>query len=321
MKVILTGSIAFDYLMRFPGVFKDCILPEHLEKISLSFLVDDMVRQYGGVGANIAYTMALLGEKPYMFSTAGQDFPEYAHRLEGFGVDTRGVRIIPTKFTASFFVNTDLTSAQIASFYTGAMADSAELSLSEADYDADDFVMVSPTDPRAMERYIDEAKNLDLRMLFDPGQQIIRMQDEAIRRGIENAYGLFVNAYEFELLRKHSVMSEDEILEAPEFAVVTLGKDGARIHSHGQDIYVPVVKDVNVVDPTGVGDAFRAGFLCGYLHGKNLKLCGEMGSTTAALCIAQNGTQNHRFTIEEYKRYFREYFDDQGQLDDLGTNL
>jgi len=125
MKIILTGSIAFDYLMRFPGYFKDHILPDHLDNISLSFLVDDMVRHYGGVGANIAYTLALLGEQPYLFSAAGQDFPEYGRRLEALGVDCSGVRIIPDKFTASFFVNTDLSNAQIASFYTGAMADAA----------------------------------------------------------------------------------------------------------------------------------------------------------------------------------------------------
>lgn len=317
MKTILTGSIAFDYLMRFPGYFKECILPEHLDKISLSFLVDDMVKQYGGVGANIAYTMALLGERPYLFSTVGQDFSEYACRLESLGVDTSGVKIIPDKFTASFFATTDLSNAQIASFYTGAMADSAEFPLSESRYERDDFVMISPTDPRAMERYIDEAKKLNLHSLFDPGQQIIRMGAETLRRGITSAYGLFVNEYEFQLLQKHSGLSESEILDYPEFSVVTLGKNGAKLHSRTEDIYIPIIEDAKVIDPTGVGDAFRGGFMCGYMRGKSLKLCGEIGTTTAALCIAQNGPQNHKFTKDEFKHYFRQYFDDQGQLDDL----
>ena len=246
------GSIAFDYLMRFPGYFKEHILPEHLEKISLSFLVDDMVRQYGGVGANIAYNLALLGERPLLFSTAGQDFPEYGRRLEQLGVDVSGVRVSETKFTASFFVNTDLSNAQIASFYTGAMADAADLPLSEAHARPGDFVVNSPSDPRAMERYIDEAKQLGLRTIFDPGQQIIRMNGEALRRGILNAHGLFVNEYEFELLQKHSGLTAEEILCHPEFTVITLGKHGARVHTCREDIHVPIIEEG--VGLTGVGD-------------------------------------------------------------------
>lgn len=317
MKIILTGSIAFDYLMRFPGYFKDHILPEHLDKISLSFLVDDMVRHYGGVGANIAYTLALLGEHPLLFSTAGQDFPEYCHRLEALGVDCSGVRIIADKFTASFFVNTDLANAQIASFYTGAMADAAELPLSEANSQPGDIVVNSPSDPRAMERYIDEAQRLDLRSIFDPGQQIIRMSHASLRRGILTAHGLFVNAYEFELLQKHSGLSAAEILDTPQFSVITLGKDGARIHTQSEDFVVPIIAEAPVVDPTGVGDAFRGGFLFGYLHGKSMQVCGEMGTTAAAYCIACKGTQNHHFTRNEFIQTYRRYFDDQGQLDDL----
>jgi adenosine kinase len=258
MKIVLTGSIAFDYLMRFPGYFKDHILPEHLEKISLSFLVEDMVRQYGGVGANIAYTLALLGEKPLLFSTAGQDFPEYGRRLEQVGVDVSGVRVSDTKFTASFFVNTDLSNAQIASFYTGAMADAADLPLSEAHLQSGDYVVNSPSDPLAMARYIDEAKQLGLRSIFDPGQQIIRMNGEALRKGILNAHGLFVNEYEFELLQKHTGLSPEEILCHPEFTVITLGKDGARVHTCREDLRIPIIDEAPLVDPNGVGDAFRA---------------------------------------------------------------
>jgi adenosine kinase len=303
--------------MRFPGYFKDHILPDHLDNISLSFLVDDMVRHYGGVGANIAYTLALLGEHPNLFSAAGQDFPEYGRRLEALGVDCSGVRIIPDKFTASFFVNTDLSNAQIASFYTGAMADAADLPLTEAESQPGDYVVNSPSDPRAMERYIDEAQQLGLHSIFDPGQQIIRMGHDALRQGTLYAHGLFVNAYEFELLQKHSGLSEAEILDAPEFSVITLGKKGARVHTHIEDFVVPIIAEAPVVDPTGVGDAFRAGFLFGYLHGKSMRVCGELGTTAAAYCIACNGTQNHFFTPQEFKNYFRRYFDDQGQLDDL----
>lgn len=267
MKVILTGSIAFDYLMKFPGLFKDTILPEHIEKISLSFLVHEMIRQDGGVGGNIAYSLAMLGGNAYLFSTAGQDFGEYRQRLDSVGVDTSGVKIIPDKFTASFFATTDLSNAQIASFYTGAMADSAELSLHEADFEKDDFVMISPTDPVSMKRYIRECQDLGLRMLFDPGQQIISMDKEDIIAGVNSAHGIFVNEYEFELLQNKTGFSAEEIISKPTFCVVTLGGNGAKVYANGEEYFIPIVKGIEVVDPTGVGDAFRAGFLRGYMGG------------------------------------------------------
>ncbi|NLG40638.1 MAG: carbohydrate kinase family protein [Chloroflexi bacterium] len=320
MKVILTGSIAIDYLMKFPGLFSDHLLPEHLDKVSLSFLVPELSRRDGGVGANIAYTLAMLGGKACLFSTAGQDFPEYAKRLEAVGVDTSSVRIIPEKFTASFFATTDQHNAQIASFYTGAMADSANLSLKEAPYDCDDFVMISPTDPSAMARYIEEALELCLKTLFDPGQQVISVDADLLRRGLDCANGLFVNEYEFELMQKHTGYSETELLAKPVFSVITLGERGVRVNSAEGDIYVPALTGLNIVDPTGVGDAFRGGFLRGYLAGLSLKTCAEMGTVTAAACIQQNGTQVHHFTWDEFVTEYRKHFDDQGELDTIGKS-
>lgn len=315
MKVILTGSIAFDYLMRFPGYFKDHILPEHLNKISLSFLVEDMVRQYGGVSANIAYTLAMLGGHAKIYSAAGQDFPEYGRHLQEVGVDITGVWIVPNKFTASFFVNTDLANSQIASFYTGAMSDSVEMQLADSCYESDDYVMISPTDPRAMKMYIDESKQLGIKMLFDPGQQIVRMDGETLKQGIMNSYGLFANDYEFELLQKTTGMSASQIMDAPHFTVITLGAEGARVVGKGEEYLVPAIEEASVVDPTGVGDAFRAGFMRGYMEGFGLELCGQMGTVSATLCLAHSGSQSHRFNIESFKSYFRRYFDDQGKLE------
>mgnify|MGYP001372824835 CR=1 FL=1 len=317
MKVILTGSIAFDYLMYFPGYFKDHILTESLHKISLSFLVEDMVKRFGGVGANIAYNLALLGGKPYLYSAAGQDFGDFDKHLRRYGVDTSGVYINPDKFTASFFQNTDLGQAQIASFYTGAMADSAHMPLSEAAYEPGDLVLVSPSDPRAMDSYLDDCEGLGLKMVFDPGQQIVRMDAEMMHKGIEKAYGLFVNDYEFELLQKGTGLSADEILHKPEFCVVTLGKEGARVVTENEDTLVPVIPDVKVVDPTGVGDAFRGGFLRGYLLGWPMRTCAEMGATIAAYCLAEHGTQEHQFTWKQFKDYYRQNFDDDGLLDTI----
>lgn len=315
MKVILTGSIAIDYLMKFPGLFSKHILAEHLDKVSLSFLVHEMARHDGGVGANIAYNLAMLGGKAYLFSTAGQDFPEYGARLQKAGVDVRGVRIIPDKYTASFFCNTDQNNAQIASFYTGAMADSANYSLKEADIDPDDFVMVSPTDPGAMERYIRESAEMGLRMLFDPGQQIVSMNPEVLRLGLDSAYGFFVNEYEFELLQRHTGRSAKEIIERTPLSVVTLGSNGARLCNREAEVVVPAISGLNVQDPTGVGDAFRGAFLRGYMAGLSLQVCGEMGTVMAAACLVENGTQKHAFTLDSFKTAYRVHFDDHGELD------
>lgn len=318
MKVILTGSIAFDYLMKFPGLFKDHLLPEHLDKVSLSFLVPELSKRDGGVGANIAYTLAMLGGKACLFSTAGQDFPEYAKRLEVVGVDTSSVRIVPDKFTASFFATTDRSNAQIASFYTGAMANAAELSLRDAPYEADDLVMISPTDPTAMARLIEEAIELGLKTIFDPGQQVISVDAALLRRGLETAHGLFVNEYEFELVQKHTGYSAAELLKKPVFSVITLGEKGARVVAKDLNLIVPVLKGLNIVDPTGVGDAFRGGFLRGYMAGLSLKVCAEMGTITAAACIQQDGTQIHRLNWDGFVREYRKHFDDQGELDKIG---
>jgi len=317
MKAILTGSIAFDYLMQFPGLFKDCLIAEHLDKVSLSFLVHDMIKQDGGVGPNIAYTLAMLGGEAYLFSTAGQDFGEYSNRLKKLGVDTSGVKIIPEKFTASFFATTDRSNAQIATFYTGAMADSANLSLAEAKYQPDDFVMVSPTDPGAMRRCIREAPELGLRMLFDPGQQIISLDQQSLRDGVEHAHGVFINEYEFELLQTHTGWSAEEILAKPVFTVVTLAEHGARVVAEGVDCVVPAISGIVVKDPTGVGDAFRGGFLRAYMAGLPLKVCVEVGNTAAAYCIQEVGPQCHKYTWDEFVAFYREHFDDEGLLDDI----
>lgn len=316
MTIVLTGSTAFDYLMKFPGYFKDHILPEHLDKISLSFLVDDMVRQRGGVGANIAYNLALLGAKPLLISNAGQDFSDYKLFLESIGVDTSGVEISQDKFTASFFVNTDLSNAQIASFYAGAMADATKVSLMNKGLTRKDLVVISPNEPSAMGKYCQECFQMGVPYIFDPGQQIIRMTGEDLKFGVSHAHALFVNEYEFQLLQKHTGMSEAAILAAPAFTVITLGENGSRIHSkEGQEYLVPVVVPEKIQDPTGVGDAYRGGFLRGYLANLSFEICGKMGSLAATYCLEQSGTQNHSYKVNEFVNRFRTHFNDRRAID------
>lgn len=318
MSIILTGSIAFDYLMSFPGYFKDHILPEHLESISLSFLVDEMVKRPGGVAANIAYTLGLLRETPRLVGTAGVDFGEYRQILEEAGVDTSGVKIIDDKFTASFFANTDRSNAQIASFYAGAMANAAEISLKDLDLSKDDLVMISPNAPDAMIQYALECQELGVPYIFDPSQQVVRLDEDGLKQGITGAYALFANEYEFELIQKHSKLNADEIMESVKFAVITLGEKGSCIYEDGKlRGEVQTFPPAQIKDPTGVGDAFRAGFLKGYLSGLDLLLCAQMGALAATYCLEEMGTQTHCYCMKDFVARFRTEFDDKGALDGL----
>jgi adenosine kinase len=319
MKTILTGSIAYDYLMTFPGYFRDHILPDHLDNISLSFLVDSMVRQKGGVSPNIAYNMALLGEKPIIFGTVGEDFDSYGAWLESKGINTSYIKVIPGEFTASFFANTDLSNAQIASFYTGAMAYSADLSLAGVASENPDLCVISPNDPTAMERYTIECQQMKIPYLYDPSQQIVRIKPEILKQGVVGARYLFVNEYEFELLQKHTGIKADEMKKYVEIMVVTLGEKGAVVYTGDKEYAIKAVPPQKIADPTGVGDAFRAGFLKGLSLQLDPMTCGQMGALAATYCLEQRGTQNHFYTPSEYVQRYRQHFSDNGALDVLGN--
>lgn len=315
MNIVLTGSVAFDYLMIFPGYFRDHILPDKLETISLSFLVEDMIRLRGGTAPNIAYTLALLGIRARLFATVGEDFEEYRSWLESKGVDTSWAKVIPGVFTASFFANTDRANAQIASFYPGAMAFASQLSLHELDNDPPDFVVVSPNDPVAMIRYVDECQELNLPYLYDPSQQIVRLTAEDLRRGIEGAHAVFVNDYEYALIRKMTGMSSSELLSHVRFVVVTRGEEGAMIYSREGEINIPVVEPEKIADPTGVGDAFRGGFLTAYQYQLDLRTCGQVGALAATYCLEQQGPQGHSYTPQEFITRYRKHFGNDQKLD------
>ena len=316
MNLLLTGSVAYDYLMTFPGLFREHILPGKLDSISLSFLVDGMVKRRGGIAPNIAYTLALLGEHPRVMATVGEDFAEYRAHLEKVGVDTALMKVIPGEFTASFFCNTDQSNAQIASFYPGAMAHAAQLSfhnLAEKPH----WAVISPNAPDAMVQYPQECRELGIPYIYDPSQQIPRMSGEDLRIGVENASALMVNEYEFEMIQQKTGMNASEIGAGLQFMVITLGENGAAIHAAGREYRVPVVPPRQIADPTGVGDAFRGGFITGFSHGLDWEICGKMGALSATYCLEAKGTQEHFYTLPEFIARFRENFDDSGALDRL----
>lgn len=314
MDILLTGSVAYDYLMTFPGLFQEQILPERLASISLSFLVDSMSKQRGGVAPNIAYTMALLGEKPRVMATVGEDFADYRKWLDSKGVDTSLMKEIPGLFTASFFATTDRASAQIASFYPGAMGAASSQSLKELN-DRPDLVIVSPNAPEAMTKFSAECRELGIPYLYDPSQQVLRLEGSELARDMEGAHFLFCNDYEFGLISKKTGWDKDQMLKHVKILVVTRGKEGANLYTDSLDVFIPTVPEEEIVDPTGVGDAFRGGFLAGYSHGFDWELCGEIGSLAAVYCLEQRGPQSHNYTRQEFVERFRKHFDDHGQLD------
>jgi adenosine kinase len=305
MKLIVTGSIAYDYLMSFPGKFTEHFLPDHMQRVSLSFLVDSMDKRRGGCAPNIAYTLALLGERPYLMGTAGQDFPEYGEWLKAAGVDTSLVRLVPDKFTASFFCSTDTENNQIASFYTGAMANAAELSFRTVDAG---LVIISPNDPGAMVQYAEECRTLRIPYIFDYGQQAARMSGGELREGIVGSDVVICNDYEFELTRQKTGMSEDDVLAVARVLIITRGEHGCSVYEKGSRIDVKAVPPHRIVDPTGVGDAFRGGLMKGMAAGAPLQTSAQIGSVAATYALEHLGGQSHSYTFEEFRRRYEEHF-------------
>jgi adenosine kinase len=306
MRIVVTGSIAYDYLMSFPGKFTEHFLPEHFSRVSLSFLVDSMDKRRGGCAPNIAYSLALLGERPVLMGTAGQDFGEYRQWLEAAGVDTSLVKDIPGKFTASFFCSTDTANNQIASFYTGAMAHAGELSFRTAG--PVDFAIISPNDPEAMTQYAEECRAIGLDYMFDPGQQCARMSGDALVDGLTGAYAVICNDYEFELLRQKTGLDEAAVLAQARVLIVTRGEHGSSVLTAAGRVDVPCVPPRRIEDPTGVGDAYRAGFLKGLAEGAEPVVCARLGTVAATYALEHLGGQSHAYTWPEFQRRYEAHF-------------
>jgi adenosine kinase len=306
MNIIVTGSIAYDYLMSFQGKFTDHILAEHLERISLSFLVDSMDKRRGGCAPNIAYTLALLGERPRVLATAGQDFAEYRAWLDAAGVDTSLVAVVEDKFTASFFCSTDVDNNQIASFYNGAMSHAAELSLRTVG--VVDLVIISPNDPPAMVQYAEECRALGIPYIFDPGQQCARLSGDEMRDGIVGARIVICNDYEFELIRQKTSWNEADVLREADVLIVTRGEEGSSLYEGGRQTDVAAVTTHRIVDPTGVGDAYRGGFMRGMAASAELTVCAQMGSVAATYCLEHMGGLSHAYSLAEFGERYAEHF-------------
>jgi adenosine kinase len=306
VRIVVTGSLAYDYIMNFPGDFKDHVLPDKVHVLTVSFLVDSMRRLRGGVAGNIAYSLALLGERPLVVASAGGDFGEYREWMERQGIDASGIAEIEDDFTASAFINTDMANNQIVAFYPGAMTQAKNLSLEGLGLSAEDLVVISPTDPEAMSRYADECRSLGVPFLFDPGKQTPRLSGEQILDGLEGVGVLVGNDYEFAMMVRKTGRTEAELISSAPLAVVTRGQQGSTIYTEadGEGLEIPVAPIAGVVDPTGAGDAYLAGLVFGLARRFPLDIVGRVAALTAAYTIEQQGCQEHGFTPAEFaERY------------------
>ncbi|WP_103936239.1 carbohydrate kinase family protein [Thermomonospora echinospora] len=303
MRIAVTGSIATDHLMTFPGKFADQLIPDQLHRVSLSFLVDELEIRRGGIAANICYGMGSLGHRPILVGSVGDDFADYRSWLERHGVDTDSVHVSELRHTARFLCTTDEEHNQIASFYAGAMSEARDIELGPV---ADrvgglDLVMISPNDPEAMVRHTEECRERGLAFAADISQQLARMDGAQIRGLIEGAAYLFTNEYEKALVEQKTGWSDTEILDRVQTRVTTLGPKGVVITRKGQpETHVPAAPVDRAVEPTGVGDAFRAGFLSTVAWGLSLERAAQVGNLVAAHALESPGPQEYRLEREVF---------------------
>ena len=317
MRLIITGSIAYDYVMVFPGEFRDHILPEKIHILSVSFLVDSMKRLRGGTAPNIAYNLALLGESPEVVGTVGEDFAEYRAWLDQKGVVTSGIKVIDGDFTASCFINTDLKHNQITAFYPGAMKHAATISLKDAGLKKDDLVLIAPNDPGAMASYAAECTELGIPYLYDPSMQAPRMTASELEEGFKGAKILTGNDYEFGMMAEKLGITEPQLRQRVPITLMTRGEAGALITVEGKEYEIPPASPTHVADPTGAGDAFRAGFVKGMAAGFSWPVIGRLGALTAVYAIEQTGTQHHYYTLPEFVERYRSNFGHSDEVESL----
>lgn len=311
-RIVVTGSLAYDHIMSMPGSFGDHIMPDKIHILNVSFIMKTFRREFGGTGGNIAYSLALLGTPALLVSAAGYDFQDYFKHLKKLKIlDTSGVRIVKTIQTAQGFVTTDKNDNQIWGFYEGAMKKTKKIAIGKF-LKSGDFAVIAPNDPKGTIRFVRECVQKKIPYLFDPAFNIPHFSKKELEFCIKYALIVVGNDYEIELLKRRlgrkNFFKEDQIL------ITTLGEKGSIINK-GNDVFnIPAVKPQNTSDPTGAGDAFRAGFLAGFVKDFPLEICGRMGSLSAVYTVEKYGTQTHKFSISQFKSRFRKNFNTELKL-------
>jgi adenosine kinase len=307
MAVIASGSVAFDYIMTFDGRFGDHIMPDRKHMINLSFLVERFEKRRGGVAANYAYTLALLGYPGAVLATAGEDAAGYRDWLAELGVDVSGLRLLDGWTSATGFNTTDLDGNQIWGYYGGAMLEAAQLGLDDTEA-RPEALIVGPNAPAAMFRLVDEARERNLPWVFDPAHQLPHLSAEDLERGARGAWILIGNDYETQLVQERTGRDLKGLLELAEVVVTTMGKDGSQIDTREGSHRIPAAAPREVVDPTGAGDAYRAGLVASRLLGLGWEEAGRVASLASTYVVEQRGTIDHSYTLPEFAERYRQAF-------------
>ena len=309
MDILVTGSLGYDYIMDFPGRFADRIMPDKIHSLSLSFLVDTLHKQFGGTAGNIAYTLQLLGEYPHIIAPAGNDFSPYLIFLKRHHMDISGITVHRDIPTSSYFVITDQNDNQIGSFFIGALKYATRCHLLPwLKKKKNLFAIISPSDPKAMVQYVDECIARKIPYLFDPAFQIATLSPTDLKKGITHASMAIGNDYEISLMEKQLEITHKQLRMLVPIVITTLGPKGSIIEEKNNRISIKPAKVSAVVDPTGAGDAYRGGFIAGYVRGCDLKTCGQMGSVAAVYTVEKYGTVTHTYTKKQFvDRYQRNY--------------
>jgi adenosine kinase len=310
MSIYISGSLAFDRIMTFPGNFQDHILKDKLRMINMSFMVDSMNERRGGCAGNIAYSLALLDEKPVIVSAAGRDFDPYAAGLQALGLPLDGIRRDSGEFTANCYITTDLNGNQITGFYPGAMSLPSTYSFANLNADTDTAI-VSPGNMDDMRRLPALYREKGVPYIYDPGQQIPVLPAGDLLAGIEGSLACITNDYELSMICKATRKTENELLGRTLWLVTTLGAEGALVRgADGTELRIPPVTPSKVVDPTGAGDAHRAGLLKGLTRGLSMPAAARLGSVSASFALEHMGTQEHKFTKTIFKKRYGAAFGD-----------
>ena len=311
--ITVTGSLAFDYIMDYQGVFSEHIMPDKIHQINLSFLLNTLKKQQGGTAGNIAYNLALLQNPVSIFATAGNDFVQYAEFLKKTGVDISNIAIVDNNPTASAFIMTDKSDNQIIGFYPGAMSDAPNYSLKDLPAKTD-FVVISPNDPKAIIKQAQECRDLKIPFMADFGMQLPSLEAEQVKDILKGAKILIGNDYEISLLCDKAQVTSNKLLEEVEILIITKGEKGSEIKTSTKNYIINAGQTMEVLDPTGAGDAYRAGFMAGFIKGLDLKTCGQMGSIASCYAVEKYGTTTHKFTLEEFCERYQENFGEELKL-------
>lgn len=301
MAIYLTGSLAYDRIMNFAGLFSNSILPESLDNLSVSFFIHNLTERYGGVGGNVAYSLSLLEEKPLIVASAGKDFDQYSAYLTQKGLPTEGISIFDDQLTASAYIFTDEKNNQITAFHAAALAYPSTYTFPHLNK-ASDIAHIGATNPQDMEQHVKLFQKQGVPYIFDPSQQLPVLSDDYLREAINGAYLVMGNKYEISLMAKRlNVSIDDMVAQCQRGVIMTHGENGSTIFEKGEDpTSIQAVKVSAVKDPTGAGDSYRSGVIKGLLANKPLSQCCALGATCAAYCVEQNGSQEHSFTMEEF---------------------